>query len=58
MTRKSPPKKPSRKSPEKVQYQRFLATAREVGASKDPKDLEKAVKQVAPSGKPLAQARR
>jgi hypothetical protein len=33
-----------KKSAEKEQYQRFLATAREAGASKDPKDLDKAVR--------------
>lgn len=41
--------KKAKKSPEKEQYQRFLATAREAGASKDPKDLDKALKKVTSS---------
>jgi len=34
------------KSKEKAEYQRFLVTARETGASKDPKDFDKAIKRV------------
>jgi hypothetical protein len=46
MPTKSAPKKPSKKSPTKEEYQRFLATARKSGASKDPKDFDKAFKKI------------
>ncbi len=39
------------KSP-KAEYARFLETAREVGASDDQKDLDKALKNVMVPGKP------
>ena len=42
-----PTKSAKRKKPkDKEQYQRFLATARELGASKDAKDFDKAFKKV------------
>jgi hypothetical protein len=44
-TKSKTPKR--KKSAEKEQYQRFLATAREAGASKDSKDLDRAVKKIA-----------
>lgn len=47
MARK-PQKKRSDKDPE--QYARFVAAAREAEASNDPKDLERAVKTIAPLG--------
>ena len=49
MTRKTaraPQKKRSDKDPE--QYARFLEAASNAGASNDPKDLERAIKKVAP----------
>ena len=43
-TRSKPKSKPGHADPE--EYQRFLALAREVGASDDPADLERAVRKV------------
>lgn len=52
MTKKTPPKRYSNPQPDAAaQYQRFLDAAKEVGASDDPKALEKAVKKVAPTKK-------
>jgi hypothetical protein len=44
------PRKPQSKRPEKdpEQCARFVEAAREAEASNDPKDLERAIKQVAP----------
>lgn len=41
-------KKPKPKPDDPEEYKRFLETAEEVGASKDPKDLEKTLKKIAP----------
>ena len=38
--------KPKTDKSSKTEYERFLETAREVGASDDPKDLDKALKKV------------
>jgi hypothetical protein len=45
------PRKPQKKRPAKdpEQYARFLEAAREAGASDNPKDLEKAIKRLAPA---------
>jgi hypothetical protein len=52
-TKSAPKKKKSKDTPAK-QYERFLETAREVGASSDAKDFDKAFKRVA---LPAAKAR-
>lgn len=44
MTRKTAPKHDKTRDPE--EYKRFLETAREVGASEDPKEFERALKKV------------
>ena len=41
-------KKPKPKPDEPEQYKRFLETAEEVEADKDPKSLERTIKKIAP----------
>jgi hypothetical protein len=52
MRRRPPPKLP--KLTDEERHKRFLEMAKEVGASDDPKDFEKAFKKVVPSKKPKA----
>lgn len=51
MARKSV-KKPKPKLTDAERHKRFVATAREIGASDDPRDFERAFKKVAPLKKP------
>lgn len=46
-----PVRKPAPKPDDPEEYKRFLETAEAVGASKDPKPLERAVKSIAPARK-------
>ena len=49
---------PKKKLTDAERHKRFVAMAREVGASDDPKDFEKALKKIAPpKGKVAAKAR-
>ena len=45
------PRKPAPKPDNPKEYKRFLETAREVGASNDAKDFERAFKKVVPADK-------
>ena len=47
---KAPKSKSKAKLTDAERHKRFVAMGEEVGASKDPKDFEKAFKSVAPSG--------
>ena len=50
MTKKPAPKQ-GLKPDDPEEYKRFLETAREVGASDDPKDFDRALKKIAPPPK-------
>lgn len=51
MAKKRAQTKPKPDKSPKAEYQRFLEVAREVGASDDPKDLDKALNKVTASPK-------
>lgn len=48
MSKKSPPQRKAPKDMPEAEYQRFLETAREVEASEDEAEFEKALKKVTP----------
>ena len=51
------PRKPNQKWDDPEESKRFLETAKEVEASEDPKDFERALKAVVSNGKPKKASR-
>ena len=51
-TAAKPAKKPSRKTADKAQFERFVETARKIGVDESPEALDRAFDRIAPSSKP------